>query len=237
MILGSDGARLSKRHGAVSVLHYRDDGYLPEALLNYLVRLGWSHGDQEIFSIDEMVNAFDIPDINHSASTFNTEKLLWLNHHYLMHSDPGHVAHHLRWHLGQLGVDPSVGPDLIEVVKAQRERNKTLVEMAQASLFFFRDFEGYDDKAASKHLTEASLGGLRLLEENLTALSPWRRESLHDLISATAEALGQKMGAVAQPLRVAVSGTTVSPPIDLTIEILGKAKTLERIKSAIAWIG
>jgi len=237
MILGSDGARLSKRHGAVSVLQYRDDGYLPEALLNYLVRLGWSHGDQEIFSIDEMVNAFDIPDINHSASTFNTEKLLWLNHHYLMHSDPGHVAHHLRWHLGQLGVDPSVGPDLIEVVKAQRERNKTLVEMAQASLFFFRDFEGYDDKAASKHLTEASLGGLRLLEENLTALSPWRRESLHDLISATAEALGQKMGAVAQPLRVAVSGTTVSPPIDLTIEILGKAKTLERIKSAIAWIG
>jgi glutamyl-tRNA synthetase len=109
--------------------------------------------------------------------------------------------------------------------------------MAQASLFFFRDFEGYDDKAASKHLTEASLGGLRLLEENLTALSPWRRESLHDLISATAEALGQKMGAVAQPLRVAVSGTTVSPPIDLTIEILGKEKTLERIKSAIAWIG
>lgn len=235
MILGSDGARLSKRHGAVSVLQYRDDGYLPEALLNYLVRLGWSHGDQEIFSIDEMVNAFDIPDINHSASTFNTEKLLWLNHHYLMHSDPGHVAHHLRWHLGQLGVDPSSGPDVIEVVKAQRERNKTLVEMAQASLFFYRDFESYDEKAATKHLTEASVEILKRLEENLSALSPWRRESLHDLISATAELLGQKMGAVAQPLRVAVSGTTVSPPIDLTIEILGKEKTLERVRAALAW--
>ncbi|MEY2696119.1 MAG: hypothetical protein RL333_257 [Pseudomonadota bacterium] len=235
MILGSDGARLSKRHGAVSVLQYRDDGYLPEALLNYLVRLGWSHGDQEIFSIDEMVNAFDIPDINHSASTFNTEKLLWLNHHYLMHSDPGHVAHHLRWHLGQLGVDPSSGPDVIEVVKAQRERNKTLVEMAQASLFFYRDFESYDEKAAAKHLTEASVEILKRLEENLSALSPWRRESLHDLISATAELLGQKMGAVAQPLRVAVSGTTVSPPIDLTIEILGKEKTLERVRAALAW--
>jgi glutamyl-tRNA synthetase len=237
MILGSDGARLSKRHGAVSVLQYRDDGYLPEALLNYLVRLGWSYGDQEIFSIDEMVNAFDIPDINHSASTFNTEKLLWLNHHYLMHSDPEHVAHHLRWHLGQLGVDPSEGPDLIEVVKAQRERNKTLVEMAQASLFFFKDFEGYDEKAASKHLAESSLAILRHLEENLSALSPWRRESLHDLISATAESLGQKMGAVAQPLRVAVCGTTISPPIDLTVEILGKEKTLDRVRAAIAWIG
>ncbi len=236
MILGSDGARLSKRHGAVSVMQYRDDGFLPEALLNYLVRLGWSHGDQEIFSIDEMVNAFDVPDINHSASTFNPEKLLWLNHHYLMHSDPAHVAHHLRWHLGQRGVDPAVGPDLIEVVKAQRERSKTLVEMANASLFFYKDFEGYDEKAASKHLTADSLRILKHLEENLAALHPWIRESLHDIISATAESVGEKMGAVAQPLRVAVSGTTVSPPIDLTIEILGKEKTLERVRAAIAWI-
>lgn len=236
MILGADGARLSKRHGAVSVMQYRDDGFLPEALLNYLVRLGWSHGDQEIFSIDEMVNAFDVPDINHSPSAFNTEKLLWLNHHYLMHSDPGHVAHHLRWHLGQLGVDPSVGPDLIEVVKAQRERNKTLVEMARASLFFYRDFEVYDEKAAAKHLGEAALRPLKGLEETLGALNPWVRESLHDLIAATAESLGEKMGAVAQPLRVAVTGTTVSPPIDLTLEILGKEKTLERIRTAIRWI-
>lgn len=236
MILGADGARLSKRHGAVSVLQYRDEGYLPEALLNYLVRLGWSHGDQEIFSLDEMIEAFDIPDINHSASSFNPEKLLWLNHHYLMHADPIHVAHHLRWHLGQIGIDPSEGPDLVELVKAQRERNKTLVDMAQASAFFFREKVTFDEKATSKHLTSSSLRALEHLHENLAALRPWLRESIHDLISATAEMLGEKMGAVAQPLRVAVSGTTVSPPIDQTLELLGQEKTLRRIENAIQLI-
>ncbi len=236
MILGSDGARLSKRHGAVSVLQYRDEGYLPEALLNYLVRLGWSHGDQEIFSIDELVQAFDIPNINCSASTFNPEKLLWLNHHYIMHGDPVHVAHHLRWHLGRLGVDPSVGADPVAVVKAQRERNKTLLDMAHSSLFFYRDFSEYDEKAAQKHLTRDALQGLHLLMKHLEALRPWVRESIHDLILATAEALGGKMGAIAQPLRVAVSGTSVSPPIDLTLEILGKEKTIERLQNACQWI-
>jgi glutamyl-tRNA synthetase len=236
MILGEDGARLSKRHGAVSVIQYRDEGYLPEAVLNYLVRLGWSHGDQEIFSIDEMIEDFDIPDINHSASTFNPEKLLWLNHHYLMHRDPVHVAHHLRWHLGRLGIDPTEGPDPVEVVKAQRERNKTLVEMAEASVFFYRDFHQYDEKAANKHLTPAAAPGLRMLRETLSALRPWVRESIHDLIAVTAEALGVKMGSVAQPLRVAVSGTSVSPPIDLTLEILGQTRTVERIDHALARI-
>ena len=236
MILGSDGARLSKRHGAVSVMQYRDDGYLPEAVLNYLVRLGWSHGDQEIFSLDEMIEHFDVPDINHSASTFNPEKLLWLNHHYLMHGDPVHVAHHFRWHLGRLGIDPTTGPDPVEVVKAQRERNKTLVEMAETSAFFYRDFHEYDEKAAKKNLSPEVIEGLSMLQETLGALRPWVRESIHDLIAATAEALDVKMGAIAQPLRVAVSGTSVSPPIDLTLEILGQEKTLSRINQALAWI-
>lgn len=233
MILGQDGARLSKRHGAVSVLQYRDEGYLPEALLNYLVRLGWSHGDQEIFSIDEMIEAFDIPDINHSASSFNQDKLLWLNHHYIMHSDPVHVAHHLRWHLGKLGIDPTQGPSLTDLVKAQRERCKTLTEMARASSFFFLEEISYDEKAVSKHLTPESARKLRHLQENLEALRPWVRESIHDLICATAELLEEKMGAVAQPLRVAVSGSTVSPPIDVTLELLGQEKTLKRIRDAI----
>jgi glutamyl-tRNA synthetase len=236
MILGADGARLSKRHGAVSVMQYRDDGYLPEAVLNYLVRLGWSHGDQEIFRIDEMIGLFDIQDINHSASTFNPEKLLWLNHHYLMHSDPVHVAHHLRWHLGQLDIDPTDGPDPAAVVIAQRERSKTLVEMAATSAFLYREFTAYDDKAAHKHLTTASRPALAAAAERLDALGEWQRESIHAVIEELATALGVKMGAVAQPLRVAVTGTTISPPIDLTLHLLGRDKTRARIDRALAHI-
>ncbi|HBG50635.1 MAG TPA: glutamate--tRNA ligase, partial [Gammaproteobacteria bacterium] len=126
MILGADGQRLSKRHGAVSVLQYRDDGYLPEALLNYLVRLGWSHGDQEIFSRQEMIDLFDLAAVHRAPSTFNPDKLLWLNQHYLKTEDPGNVAGHLQPHLAALGVDPDAGPDLAEVVRALRERSKTL---------------------------------------------------------------------------------------------------------------
>jgi glutamyl-tRNA synthetase len=236
MILGADGARLSKRHGAVSVMQYRDEGYLPEALLNYLVRLSWSYGDQEIFSIDEMISLFALEDINVSASSFNPDKLLWLNHHYLMYSDPLHVAHHLRWHLGQLGIDPTDGPDPVEVVKAQRERNKTLVEMAQSSVYFYRDFHAYDEKAAQKHLTPDSALLLADLHDALSALPAWEKAAIHASIEQLAQEAQVKMGAVAQPLRVAVSGTTVSPPIDVTLCLLGKNKTLQRIERAIAFV-
>jgi glutamyl-tRNA synthetase len=236
MILGADGSRLSKRHGAVSVMQYRNEGYLPEAVLNYLVRLGWSHGDQEIFSQDEMIGLFDIEDINHSASTFNPDKLLWLNHHYLMHADPAHVAHHLRWHLGQLGIDPADGPDPVEVVKAQRERNKTLVDMARSSAFFYRSFAQYDEKAASKNLTVDAVVPLQTLLMRLGSLPDWSKEALHQAIAETAETLGIKMGVLAQPLRVAVSGTAVSPPIDLTLEILGRETTQARIARALEFI-
>jgi len=236
MILGADGARLSKRHGAVSVMQYRDEGYLPEAVLNYLVRLGWSHGDQEVFSLDEMIELFDIEAINHSASSFNPEKLLWLNHHYLMHSEPVHVAHHLRWHLGRIGIDPTDGPDPLDVVIAQRERNKTLVDMARNSAFWYRDFESYDEKAARKHLTDESAEILGELRDRLTALTTWEKEPVHAAVDATATARSINMGAVAQPLRVAVTGNTVSPPIDVTLALLGKDKTMNRMDRAVRFI-
>ena len=236
MILGSDGARLSKRHGAVSVMQFRDDGYLPEALLNYLVRLGWSHGDQEVFSIDEMVEYFDLKDVNVSASAFNMDKLLWLNHQYIMNSNPAHVARHLSWHIGQLGIDPVDGPDLVEVVKVQRERCKTLVEMAQASLYFYQEFDGYDEKAAKKNFTVGVDAVLARLHDEFSAIVEWQSVALHQVIEKTAENMSLGMGKVAQPLRVAVSGAAVSPPIDVTLSLLGRDKTLLRIQRAINFI-
>ena len=236
MILGPDGARLSKRHGAVSVMQYRDDGYLPEALLNYLARLGWSHGDQEVFSIDEMIKLFDITKVHGSAAAFNPEKLLWLNQHYIKSSDPKHVAHHLSHHLGKLGVDPTAGPDLVEVVKAQRERAKTLVEMAQNSLFFYRDFDNYDPKDAAAHLKPEAQKPLTELRARLAALPAWEAQSIHHAIIGVAETEGLKLGKIAQPLRVAVAGRAVSPPIDITLALLGRDKTLARLDAALEYI-
>ncbi|WP_411727300.1 glutamate--tRNA ligase [Methyloglobulus sp.] len=236
MILGPDGARLSKRHGVVSVMQFRDEGYLPEALLNYLVRLGWSHGDQEIFSIDEMIANFSLDAINVSASAFNMEKLLWLNHHYIMNSDPAHVAKHLVWHLEQRDVDLAQGPELVDVVLAQRERCKTLVEMAAASVYFYQDFDGYDEKAAKKNFTVGSDLVLSNLHEEFSQLQAWEREQLHSTVINLAEKMALGLGKVAQPLRVAVCGSAVSPAIDITLSLLGKETTLARLEKAINYV-
>ncbi len=236
MILGSDGARLSKRHGAVSVMQFRDEGYLPEALLNYLVRLGWSHGDQEIFSIDEMIDNFSLEAINVSASAFNMEKLLWLNHHYIMNGDPAHVAKYLVWHLEQRGIDLTQGPELVDVVLAQRERCKTLVEMAAASFYFYQDFDAYDEKAAKKNFTAGSDLVLSNLHDEFSQLQSWEREPLHATVINLAEKMALGLGKVAQPLRVAVCGSGMSPSIDLTLALLGKETTLVRIQKAIKYV-
>lgn len=236
MILGSDGARLSKRHGAVSVMQYRDEGFLPEALLNYLVRLGWSHGDQEIFSLDEMIAHFKLEDVNVSASTFNPEKLVWLNHHYIMNSDAAHVARHLSWHIAQLEIDLSQGPDLIDIVKAQRERCKTLVEMARASVYFYQDFDEYDEKSAKNNFKAGTDIVLQQLKEEFSQLTVWDGEQLHQIVLEVAENMQLKLGKVAQPLRVAVCGSAVSPAIDVTLSLLGRKKTLARINRAIDYI-
>ncbi len=236
MILGSDGARLSKRHGAVSVMQYRDEGYLPDALLNYLVRLGWSHGDQEIFSVDEMVELFDLNDINVSASTFNPEKLLWLNHQYIMNGNPEHVAKHLQWHLEKQGVDLTDGPALVDVVMAQRERSKTLLDMATSSHYFYQEFDQYDEKAKKKNFKQGSAEVLQRLMDEFSQAPQWDGEKLHQIVLDTAESMDLKLGKVAQPLRVAISGAGVSPAIDITLALLGREKTLSRMVRAIEYI-
>jgi len=238
MILGDDGARLSKRHGAVSVVAYRDEGYLPEALLNYLVRLGWSHGDQEIFSIEEMIEAFDISAVNKAASSFNRGKLDWLNQHYIQHGDPKHIAHLLSPHMGRIGIDPTEGPDLADVVTAQASRAKTLTELAEISAFCYRDFDDYDPAAAKKHLRPVAREPLERVREalELLALDDWKAEQLHYLIERVAGELELNLGKVAQPLRVAVVGRAASPGIDVTLALVGKEATLRRIDRALAFV-
>jgi len=236
MILGPDGAKLSKRHGAVSVMQYREEGYLPEALINYLVRLGWSHGDQEIFTRDEMVKYFDIQDVNKSASAINPEKLLWLNQHYIKSGDPHKLAVELGWQLARIGVQVHDDAKLAAVVRAQQERAKTLQEMAYASRFFFEEFSDYEPKAADKNLVVENLPALRDLRARLVQLNDWSAPAVHAALETAAGALGLKLGKVAQPLRVAVSGGGVSPPMDMTLEVLGRETSLARLDRAISWI-
>ena len=167
MINGDDGKKLSKRHGAVSVMQYRDDGYLPEALLNYLVRLGWSHGDQEIFTREEMIKYFTLNAVSKSASAFNTDKLLWLNHHYINALPPEYVATHLQWHIEQENIDTRNGPQLADLVKLLGERCKTLKEMAQSCRYFYEDFAEFDADAAKKHLRPVARQPLEVVRDKL----------------------------------------------------------------------
>jgi glutamyl-tRNA synthetase len=233
MILGPDGAKLSKRHGAVSVLQYRDDGFLPEALLNYLGRLGWSHGDQEIFTLDEMTRLFDIHDVNKSASALNVDKMLWTNQQHMLRSTPEHLARYLAPQLEALGLPVDDMEKVAAVAKAQQERAKTLKEMAANSVFFFRDVLEYEPKAAAKNLTPETTPTLRAARDQLAGLAEWRAPAIHTAIMAVAAEQGVGLGKVAQPIRVAVAGGTVSPPIDVTLEILGAQATIERLDRAI----
>ncbi len=233
MILGPDGAKLSKRHGAVSVLQYEEEGYLPDALLNYLVRLGWSHGDQEIFTRAEMVAAFDIHDVNKAASAFNPEKLLWLNQQHMMRAQPTALIPHLQSQLSRLGLQ-SDNRELLEgVIVAQRERAKTMKEMAQNSRFFFTDAVEMDAKAVAKHLTAAAMPVLQQVHARLAALTEWSAATIHTALNDLATELQTGLGKVAQPLRVAVAGSAVSPPIDATLALLGRDRTLARIDAAL----
>ena len=238
MIHGQDGTKLSKRHGAVSVMQYRDDGYLPHALLNYLVRLGWSHGDQEIFSREEMIALFDIGKANRAASRFDLEKLSWINQHYIKNDDPIELVPHFVWQLRAAGIDPDSGPEPLDVIVALRERAQTLKEMAEKARVWYTPLESWDAAAVDKHLKSATaLPALRAVHGRLGELGDWSVEQVHDAIASAAADIGEGMGKVAQPLRVAITGTQVSPSIDHTVYLAGRDEALRRLDRAIAKAG
>jgi glutamyl-tRNA synthetase len=236
MIAGPDGAKLSKRHGAVSVLEYRDAGYLPDAMLNYLVRLGWSHGDQEIFSRREMIELFDFDGVQKSPARFDVEKLNWLNQHYIKEADANILVGGLVQQLERLGVASPDARTLTPIAEAFRERAKTLVELAEQARVYLVDFTSYDAKGAAKHLTPDSAVLLRQAREQLAKVSDWTPKSTERVVEEVAKATGAGMGKVAQPIRVAVTGGTASPGIGVTLHILGRTKTLERLDRALAYI-
>jgi glutamyl-tRNA synthetase len=235
MILGSDGAKLSKRHGALGVMEYRSMGFMPEALLNYLVRLGWSHGDQELFTRQEMIEKFDFDHVSASPARFDMEKAYWVNHQYLKITEPALVAPEFDWHLRRIGVDPAQGPELTAVIEQQRERCRTLVEMAEKSKFFYAELDGYNEKDAAKHLTADGAAVLEELVAALEALPEWTAPALHAAVNGYAESKGLGLGKVAQPIRVAVVGMAISPPIDQTLFLLGRERTLARLKAAASY--
>lgn len=240
MILGDDGQKLSKRHGAVGVMEYYDRGFLPEAVINYLVRLGWSHGDQEIFSFAEMVEFFDLKNVNKSASAFNTSKLLWLNQHYMIEKNPAELAQLLKPFLAKIGVQTEDTPEfdnfLTKAVQAHVKRSETLVELAEMIKYLFVEEIEMDEAAKAKQITEASKPVLQELARLLSELSDWQPEVLDAAVKQVTVNLEVGMGKVGMPLRTAIVGRTNSPNLDETLYLVGKERTLERLEKAIAMI-
>ncbi len=236
MILGADGAKLSKRHGAVDIRDYRDQGYLADAMLNYLVRLGWSHGDQEVFTRDEMIALFDIADVNQSASSFNPEKLAWISQQHIIRQDRKQLGDLLTAQLIAAGVDIDRGPDPEDVADVYRERAKTLSEMVATCRYCYEDFAEFDAKAARKNLRPVILDALTSMKDALSSIDTWSADAIDSAIRGVAESSGLGLGKVGQPLRVAVTGGGVSPPIDQTVWLVGKERALERIGRAISFV-
>ncbi len=240
MILGDDGQKLSKRHGAVGVMEYYDRGFLPEAVINYLVRLGWSHGDQEIFSFAEMVEFFDLKNVNKSASAFNTSKLLWLNQHYMIEKNPADLAQLLKPFLVKIGVQTEDSPEfdnfLTKAVQAHVKRSETLVELAEMIKYLFVEEIEMDEAAKAKQITETSKPVLQELVRLLSEISDWQPEILDAAVKQVTVNLEVGMGKVGMPLRTAIVGRTNSPNLDETLYLVGKERTLERLEKAIAMI-
>ena len=237
MILGQDKTRLSKRHGATSALAYRDMGYMPDAMINYLARLGWSHGDQEIFSREEMIEHFSFESVHTSAAVFDADKLSWLNEHYIKSTPTQELAKHLEPHLVKAEVlqkDHGLSwQEIARVVPCLNERSKTLLEMAEKSTFFFKQQVEFDEKARNKFLTDEAKPLIKKIITKLSELDDYSVQNIESLFKKVVEEEGMKLGKLAQPVRVALTGATVSPGIYDVILLLGKEETLKRLKNVV----
>ena len=236
MVLGADRTRLSKRHGAMSVTAYRDMGYLPDAIINYLVRLGWSYGDQEFFTRTELIEKFNLENIGKSAGVFDPDKLLALNADHIKSADPKDLSIRLIPFLKAIGIEAKPDEYLQAVIKTLNTRSKTLVDMAKSAGFYYVDTVEYEEKAARKHLKAAALDPMELLLEKLSRLTVFDQKGLEETFLAVMETTGLKLGKIAQPVRVALTGTTVSPGIFEIIAVLGKDKVINRLRQAVDYI-
>jgi glutamyl-tRNA synthetase len=236
MVLGSDRTRLSKRHGAMSVTAYRDMGFLPDAFINYLVRLGWSYGDQEFFTRQELIEKFSLESIGRSAGIFDPEKLLALNADHIKATQPEALVKPLAPFLKTVGHDIQPGPFIESVIKTLNIRSKTLKNMAEDALFYFAEDISYDEKAAKKFLKPSALEPIQLLIAALESLDHFDEAKLEQAFMNVIEKTGLKLGKIAQPVRVALTGRTASPGIFEIMAIIGKEKVISRLKKAIRFI-
>lgn len=230
MILGADGKRLSKRHGAVSVMSFKEDGYLPQALLNYLVRLGWSHGDQEIFSLEEMIASFHLSNVSRSACAFDYEKLKWLNQHYLKTLPAESTLDEWMWHMREQGFDAHMGPTWEALAALQAPRFKTMEELVAQSHYFYRDFV-ISPEVLTPFKTPEVMEAMKALIAQLTDISDWRAATIMGCIKDVVQAHGLKIPALAQPMRLLLTETLSSPSIDATLELLGKERAIGRLNN------
>lgn len=233
MILGEDGKRMSKRHGAVSVMQYKEEGYLPQALLNYLVRLGWSYQDQELFTLDEMRELFTLEAVNRSGSVFDDKKLIWVNQQYMQKADADYLGKALQPYVEKIGIDTSAGAPLSSVADLLRDRARTLVDMAEAARYFYEAPTEYDAKASAKQFKPATADILQDASDRLAALDTWNADTIQSALDASVEAQGIGFGKLGQPLRLAVTGGTQSPSMAETVALIDKAEVIARLQRAI----
>jgi len=233
MILGADKSRLSKRHGATSVMAYRDMGYLPEAMVNYLVRLGWSHGDQEIFTMEELIEKFSLSNVGRSAGVFNPEKLLWLNAHYIKNAEPARLGELLGWHLERIGMSAEAGPDPVAAAASLKERSRTLVEMAEDAAFYYRKDLVFEEGTVQKLFTAQAKDAIVCLIRHIEAARGLDHAGIEAVFARTMEETGLKMAKIAQPARAALSGGSAKPGIYDILEVLGKEESLRRLQAAL----